>query len=158
MKITVELPDYFEDEDSLGELVIKEISRQSLESVRHVATKSAEQEVKKVFTDAYQKALDKLLEETLLDRFQLTNEYGEIKSDPTTLRELIIKMAKERLDTKVDSKTGERPTYNRPSSTIVEYMANKAIGTVIESHISEVESKIQTQAKEAMLKHLQGSK
>jgi len=145
MKIEIEVPDYIED-GSISEEIKARIASGLLREIK----RDTISEIKKGLTAKIQETCDVIVKDALAERFPLTNEFGEKKSDPVTLRELIIKESTKRLDAKVDANTGKGVSYNKPSCTAVEWMVKKAVQDVIIEEVGKIQDKIKTEAYTAM--------
>lgn len=79
--------------------------------------------------------------EVLDASIQPTNEYGEVKGKPTSLREMVGQAARDYLGTKVD-KEGRASSYNA-ENTRLEYIVKKVVE-------KEIDYRLQTEIKKAV--------
>ena len=150
MQITVEIPDYLDDETELADMVVSKIASQFMPRIGSETVKRVDSLLDQSIKDAIASKVEGLLEQKTLESFHLTNSYGEKKGEATNLREIILKKAESHLNDKVKAKDGGKPGYNDATCSRVEWMVKSAVDQAIKQEIACIHEEVRDRATKAM--------
>lgn len=121
------------EDHSVEALVIAAASSQLAEKINE----SLIDQMCKNLEGTIQANIDTTYQQAISERLQSTNQWGELKGEPTTLREIIIQYAESWFNEKVDSKTGKpAERYNRNQEcTRMEYFVKQMVREICQETI-----------------------
>lgn len=110
--------------------------------VKNEVIKAVESEVKA--------QVGQIVRETIEGTVRVTNGFGEPTGGTMTLRERIVKEAKEALDRRVDSRTGSYDRYGHNGIPLTQFVAREAATAAIKGELSEAAKQAVAEVKKSV--------
>lgn len=140
MKVNVEVE--VQSDDQISEAVVQHISSE----FQARCNEDLRKQVREILVAELRTKISEAVTEIFTQVFIPTNEYGEKKGEPMTIRELIVKTTKNYLEEKVDS-NGRNDWGGTKDRTRIQWMAKQEADSVVKELVEPEAKKIVSQIK-----------